>query len=991
MRATKSTEPASRSGRSARPPERRQITVVFCDLIGSTALFGELDPEEVGEVLKAYHKCCADCIEAAGGFVAQFQGDGVIGFFGYTETTESDAERAVRAAIDIVEAVPRLRLSGQTLNTRVGISTGLAVVGDTLREGTRLEQGAVGEVLHVAARLQGLAGANEILVTEATRQLVGRSFLWQDKGIANLKGVARPIAVWRLVRRRPIEGRPGMRRGPVLTPMVNRRSELELLLSAWDKAAAGHGQVLDIVGTAGIGKSRLLHEFRRMIGRREHIWIEAGGAQFFANEPFFVVAQFIRRALDPRGRATSAELVTRLEKALAEAGVQPGRARALLIDLIGEPGSRTNLSVDPEERQQLLSLLADWLIAIARRKPLVIVVEDVHWMDPSSREADRFIAGKIGNAPVLVLRTMRPGVASTGLVLQPLNDMQLQQVISSAGRGAVALTERDVAGILQRAQGIPLFGIELTRLVGVQGELGDEIPATLTDLLAARLDRLGPAKGLAQIASVIGDEISLPLFETVAALPPRRFRSQLQILRQQEILEEDQAYREPVFGFTHALLREAAYGSLLREQRRQLHREVATVLSNRFDDIVGHRPALLAHHWSQSGEHALAWPAWRQAGEFASGRRAFQEAEQAYQAGLAALLALPESPERDANELVLQSGLADALRITRGFSAQQTRNATARASALADKLGDRRQQFVQMWGSWSAVSSAGDYVLASDVAARFHQLALRHGDTGDLAHAHMMLMTSKYRTGQLAEAERYFKEGERHFAAPAFQSRPGVIAQTHGNASLMAWIMGDDAAARARMDHALAIARQNDSPFDRAYAEYMAANLAVLTGEYQAAADLARSSMALSENHNFPQFAAISRIVLGRATAGLGDREAGLRLMEEGLERMRASAQRVSISVYFVWLAEVQLSAGALDRAQASVEEALSVNPQELFFLPEAIRLRGEIALRLDRRAQAEQDFGQALALSQETGARRFAERASAGLELLAGRRAGRQ
>jgi predicted ATPase/class 3 adenylate cyclase len=983
LRGTKSTESPSRSGRTTRLPERRQITVVFCDLIGSTALFSELDPEEVGEVLKAYHKCCADCIEAAGGFVAQFQGDGVIGFFGYTETTESDAERAVRAAVDIVEAVPRLRRGGPTLRTRVGISTGLAVVGDTLREGTRLEQGAVGEVLHVAARLQALAAANEILVTEATRQLVGRSFLWQDKGIVNLKGVGRPVAVWRVVRPRSVESRPGMRRGRVLTPMVNRRSELEVLERTWEKVASGHGQVLDIVGTAGIGKSRLLHEFRRMIGPRDHIWIEAGGAQFFANAPFFVVAQFIRRALDPRGRTTSAELVARLERALAEAGVQPGRARALLIDLVGEPSSRANLSVDPEERRQLLSVLADWLLAIARRKPLVIVVEDVHWMDPSSREADRFIASRIGDAPVLILRTMRPGLTPTGLVLQPLNDIELRQVISGAGQGAVALTERDVAGILQRAEGVPLFGIELTRLVGVQGELGGEIPATLTDLLAARLDRLGAAKGLAQIASVIGDEISLPLLETVSAMSARRFRAQLATLRRQEILEEDRSYREPVFKFTHALLREAAYGSLLRDRRRRLHREVATALSGQLNDIVGHRPALLAHHWSQAAEHALAWPAWRAAGEFASSRRAFQEAEQACQSGLAALLALPESPERDSNELTLQSALADALRITRGFSAQQTKDATARAGALADTFGDRRQQFLQMWGSWTAASSGGDYALASEVASRYHELALQHGDVGDLAHAHMMQMTSRYRTGQLAEAEQHFKEGERYFGAPAFQSRPGVIAQTHGNASLMAWIMGDDAAARARMDHALAIARHNDNPFDRAYAEYMAANLAVLTGEYQASVELARSSMALSENHNFPQFVAISRIALGRATAGLGDRAAGLRLIEEGLERMRASAQRVSISVYFVWLAEVHLLMGALERAHACVADALTVNPQELFFLPEAIRLRGEIARYLDRPEQAAQDFGQALALSQKTGARRFAERASAGLKLI--------
>lgn len=966
--------------------------MLYCDLIGSTALFAELDPEEVGEVLKTYHQRCADCIDAVGGFVAQFQGDGVIGFFGYAQAAENDAERAVRAALELVKQIPRLRaVEGRTLDIRIGIGTGLAIVGDTLREGTRLEQGAVGEVLHLAARLQASALANEILVAESTRRLTGRLFDWQSKGRLDLKGFADPVAVSKVVGLRPITNRSGMKREPLLIQLVSRQAELERLMQAWRQATAGSGQIVNVVGAAGIGKSRLLYEFRRKIGRGRHIWIEGGGAQFFANTPFYVVSQLIRRALDPRGRSSPEGFRERLKVAFAEWGVDAGEEFRLVVEMMGEPATGASIAVTVEERNRLLAALADWLVATARRRPLIVVVEDLHWLDPSSLEVDDFIADKIGASPILMLRTTRPGfnptptakrVSSQQLLLQPLDDSDLRQVVLSAS-GAAALSERVIDQILQRAEGVPLFGIELARLVGArQASVGDhEIPATLADLLAARLDQLETAKEIAQIAAVLGDEITSPMLQAMSDAPPARLQAQLAELWRHDVLEQDGNYLEPVYVFTHALLRDAAYSSLLKGRRQKLHRQVASVLIDKFPDKAAARPELVAHHWTQAGDWEKAFAAWRKAGDFASARRGFREAELAYQSAVSALVVLPESPERDENELGVQSALADVLRITRGFSASRTKEVTARAGALAERRGDRPQQFRQMWGSWTAASSGGDFSAASRVANQFYKLAIADGTANDLAHAYMIQMTSKYRTGDLLGAEEHFKKGEKFFGLTDFQRRPGVIAQTYGNASQIAWTLGDNFAARDRINHAMSIADENDNPFDHAYAEHMAANYKILIEEYSEAEELARRSIELSDKHSFPQFGNISRVVLGRARAGLGAIDEGTRILQDGLSRMAASAQRVSITKYFTWLAETLCLAKSFYQALGAVDEALAVNPQELFFRPETVRLRGEIALKLDRAGEAEEAFLEAIALSKQMGSSRFGERATRSLE----------
>jgi class 3 adenylate cyclase/tetratricopeptide (TPR) repeat protein len=997
LRRARSKTPSGAGEGFTRSPERRQLTVMFCDLVGSTALFAQLDPEEISQILRLYLRCCAERIEAAGGFVAQFQGDGVLGYFGYTQASENNAEQAVRAALEIIEMAPKFEVprSGQ-LRVRIGISSGLAVVGDPSGEGTRLEQGAVGETLHLAARLQAVASPNEIVIANSTRRLTGSLFRYRDLGKLTLKGFVEPVQVWRVLGPRPNLSQFKARRNPLLTEIVGRDAEIETLLQLWRRAVAGQGQSVGIVGEAGIGKSRLISEFRHRIRRERHIWLEGGGAPSFMNTPFYAIAQAIKLALDPVQRALPLEFRSRLERALEGAGLRASEISPLIVEMLDLPGAESfsTLSVAPTEwRNRLFSAVMDWVHGTAQHRPLAIAIEDLHWLDPSSLELVGYLVERIRTLPVLMLHSMRPGFRpaslvpdySTHLYLSRVANDDLRRIITKVQPTAVSLTDEDVEHVLRRAEGVPLFGIELARFVGEQHARTTypEIPATLSDLLAARLDQLGPAKSVAQIAAAIGSEIPLRVLEAVADISLPRLRARLKTLRQSGVLQEENRYPNVIYKFTHALLRDAAYDALLKSRRRELHRRIATAIAERFSTFAASRPEFLAYHWTNAGEFELGSAAWEQAGDFAASRRAFTEAERAYQNAITGLMNVPPSHERDPKELRLRSSLADALRITHGFSAQETIEATVQARALADRNGDRAQQFLQMWGAWTAASSSGNHAAAITLANEFYRLALADGNPDRLAHGHMIQMTSRYRVGDLIGAEDHFRRGEAFFAAPEFWQRPGLIAQTYGNAALIAWILDDEAEAQQRVNHALAVARAKDNPYDLAYAECMTAIHLVLLNRFEAAAEFARSSIVLSDKHTFPQFAAISRVALGRAQARLGFAAEGTTLMREGLARMAGTSVRVAITRYMTWLAEELLRASSFNEALVAAEDALQINPQELFFRPETLRLRGEILIHTGRLDEAERDFLEAISLANRMGAKRFRDRATASLQQL--------
>jgi class 3 adenylate cyclase/tetratricopeptide (TPR) repeat protein len=976
--------------------ERRQLTVLFCDLVGSTAISANLDPEDESTVLRAYHRCCIQRISNAGGFVAQFQGDGVIGYFGYQQASESDAERAIRAALELVESVPKITTGlGTKIKARVGIYTGLVVTGDPERLGTRLEQAVIGETINLAARLQSIANANEIIIADSTRRLIGSLFACRNLGPLVLKGYAEPVQAWQVLRARTTTSQFKTYREPALTPIFGRDAEVDVLLRKWRQTVEGSGQIVSLVGEAGIGKSRLIKEFHQRIARESHTWLEGGGSQFFQYTSFHAISQMILRALNPGGHASAVELRTRLVRALSDAGVDLVEALPLIAEMLGlsSPEPFAALMLAPrDKRDRLFAALADWLYANTRREPLVIVIEDLHWVDPSSLE----LIGKILNSsrqlPALVLLSMRPGFRAPlfkrnprRLHLKRLPDDNLRQIIAKVGTDGSSLPEEVVERVVHRADGVPLFAVELIRLVMERNlsAADRQIPATLSDLLTARLDQLGPAKHVAQVAAVIGDEGSLALLRIVSGVAEACLRSHLARLVKSGVLQQSGSEAVPIYSFRHSLLRDAAYEALLKSRRRELHRRTAILLSAHTGTPTATHPEFLAHHWTQAGEPHLAIEAWHRAGDASRARRAFREAQQAYQGALSVISTLPPSSDSDALELALQGSLAEILRITRGYSAPQTVVATTRARVLSEKNGDIAQRFAQSVGAWAAASSGGDYLTARQLADQVLELARADGSRVSLAHAHMIQMTSRYRAGDLVGAEDYFERGQDLFKSPSFLKHPGWAAQTFGNAARNAWIMGDDTRAQWRIDRASTIARENDSPYDMAFAQYMAAVHAVLSGDLALAARRAEDSIHLSDKYGFPQFAAISRIALGRAKAGSGALRHGISLIRDGLSGMAGTNSRVAITLYMTWLAEAQLLGGLLDDSLRSAEQALDINPQELFFRPASLQLRGSLHARKGLSAKAERDFQEAMDLSTHMGAKRLYDRAADSLHQL--------
>ena len=971
--------------------QRRQLTILFCDLIGSTELSTHLELEEVHALLQRYLRCCADCIEAAGGFVARYMGDGVLAYFGYPLAHENAPERAISAALSICQAAPGLMPGdSEPLAVRCGIATGVVVVGDLLGAGPAQERSVVGATPNLAARLQAIAGANQVVVSDLTRQLAAGRFEFDPLAPGPLKGFSSQEQAWRVVGPRLAAERFDARRDLGLSRFVGRETEIDAIMHRWREREATGGQVIGLYGRAGIGKSRLLHESRRAIARGPHLWLEGAGAQIFENTPFHAIILMIRRWLSRKAPSTTDTPFARLARALEAACVTTEHALPLIAELIGlsTPNAQPPLTASAEERRELLlEALTEWLLRTAERWPVVMAVEDLHWADPSTLELLDRIVGREASPPLLLLYTARspfkPPWPSTPRHLQldlaGLESEGMRRlVLSGAGQG---LPAEMLDSVVARAEGIPLFAEELARLLaGQDGSMRDRtIPSKLSDLLTARLDQLGPEKHLAQTAAVLGVEFDAPLLRAISGQVPNDFDSSIERLLGADIivpLDQPSQDGRATYRFRHSLIRDTAYDMLLRSQRRALHHRAATVICMDLPELAQTRPEVLAHHWTGAGETARALTAWRDAGRMASDRKAYHEAQHAYVEAVAAIETLPESAERDQQELELQSALGNVLQITRGYSAAPAISAFGRARQLADKGGDRGQRFAQLAGQWMAASSAGEYAMACQAADQLFILA-RVGDSQEeLATAHMIQMTSLYRVGHLLQAEAVFLDGQVYFDAPEFRRWPGAATQTFGNAAVNAWIQGRPEIARPRIQKMLDLGRSNPNPYERAFALYMAGMQAVMFAELREAETYAEQALEISLEHSFPQFIATSKIVLGRARAEREGKAEAIALINDGLEAMKSTRSKAGLTMYLTWLAEAYLSAGEDALAEAALDRALRENPQERFYRPETFRLRAAVRRRQSRQEAAALDWREAVTLAKAMGARTFHARA---------------
>ena len=989
--------PSASSRRQHGGGERRHLTVLFSDLVNSTEIAAHLDPEEWREILAWYHRATGDAVARFGGHVAQYLGDGVMAFFGYPQAHDDDAERAVRAGLAILEAISETsRAPGGhhkvELAVRVGIHTGQVVT----EEG---DQGinAFGDVPNIASRVQTAAASNTILITASVLQLVSGLFVVEDRGTQTLKGVPEPLPLYCVLGSSGVRGRLRTSVSRGLTPFVGREDEMRLLLGRWGRAQESEGQLALVVGEPGIGKSRLVEEFRARIKDDRHLWIECEGEQLSANTPFHAIVQILDQGLGWHGDESQEERVVQLERSLDLTGLKLGEAVPLIAEMLNLPipTKYPPLMFAPDQkRRRLMANLAAWVLHAARLQPVVIVLEDLHWVDPSTLELMQTLVEQAVTASLLLLCTARPEFRlpwpmrahHVQITLNRLNPSETREVVTRVV-ASIALPKDVLDTVVERTGGVPLFAEELTRSVleGGTAKTVHTIPATLQQSLMARLDRLGPAKDVAQVASVIGREFSYELLHAVSSTAEDELQSALTRLGEAELIYARGIPPEAIYQFKHALVQDAAYEALLKSRRRELHRRIANLITERFRQAATEQPEVLAHHWSGAGELEEALSAWTRAGRSARKRRAFREAERSYRRALEVINKLPESPERDALELPVAAALAQVAELTHGYSAAETKDALSRSRALLRRGGNVAQLTLTLSGAWAGAINSGDYRSADALSREFIELAEREGNPMNLAFAHMTRIETHFYLGELAEAESRFMRGRAFFDEQGFKQFPGAFGTALAFAGLTAFTSGRLETALTRINEAAKAARQRNNPYDLAFISFQSGSFKMLVGEPAEAKAAARQAINLSDEHGFPHIAAAARTTLGAAVAHCGEAAQGVQLIEESLSAAAKIETGMGVTLSLWYLAQAQSLHGETDKALYTIERALEANPDERIYRPEALRLRGELRLRAADRELAAEDFREAIVCARGMGAKSFELRATTSLARLLG------
>jgi class 3 adenylate cyclase/tetratricopeptide (TPR) repeat protein len=949
------------------------LTVLFSDLINSTNLASRLDSEEWWGLLSGYQRLAADAVRRYGGYVANFLGDGVVVYFGYPEAHENDAERAIHAGLAIIEAMAGLNTTSREnglpeIAVRVGVHTGYVVVSG--------DGGIFGDAPNIAARIQTAAKPDTVLVSDATHHLVSGLFVMEASGPYSLKGIDEPIELFRAIRSSGIRGRLAIARRRGLSPFVGRHEELSLLTDLWARAANGEGQVVLINGEPGVGKSRLLLRFQEEIQVTPHIWLQGAADQFLQNTPFHAVTDTWRQSI--RGRDNDS--IARAKASLTSAGLDPYEALPLIAPILGlSLGDDYPQPPAPSQqrRSRLMEVLVKWMIGLARTRPIVIATEDLQWIDPSSLELNQLLVERIKSAPVLLLYTARPEFVApwpsaphySRVDLKPLGTEETREVLNGiALPGVMSANFREI--LVERSGGVPLF---LEALVQSTFERGNvmatrEIPATLHDSLMERLDRLGSARPIAQIAAAIGQEFSYKLLSSVTRLADGDLRAMINQLTSAEMVLPSSSSDES-YIFKHALIRDTAYEALLRSRRRELHQDIAAALVREFPKIAEGQPEVLARHWSAAGDTNQAFAAWRRAGDSASARYAFHEANLSYQNALSSIRDSSASTERDMAELEVMNALVSALQVTHGYAASETVQANIRARDLAEKTGNLQQLFLRTTATWAAVINQGAYASATPLVNQLIELAGR--DRNPLSHglAEMAHVTTTYFRGDLAGTEAAFQSGLESFGTADFQLVPGSVATAFGYAAWTAWVTGRPRLAHERIARAMAFADSTKSGYDLAYSYFMAASLELFMRNFDRACELASRALELSEQNRLVLFAAVARTVIGSAQAHTGRPREGAELIAQGITELESIDTHISATRYLTEHALALNFCGDLDGAFGEIERALSINPAELIYKAESLRVRAILLEKKGQHDAAAADFYQAIELAHNLGA----------------------
>jgi TOMM system kinase/cyclase fusion protein len=1001
--------------------ERRQLTVLFCDLVDSTALASQLDPEEWREVVRAYQDTCAKVIARYEGHIAQYLGDGLLVYFGYPQAHEDDAQRAVRAGLGMLEAMGQLnaRLAqerGVSLAVRLGVHTGQVVVGE-IGGGARHERLALGETPNVAARLQGLAEPNTVVISAATRLLLGGFFGCQLIGTPRLKGVIQPLAVYQVLYESTARSRLEAAGRTSLTPLVGREPEVALLRERWAQVMEGLGQVVLLSGEAGIGKSRLVQGLTEQVASEPHVWLTpCQCSPYHQNTALYPMVELLERvALGFEREESSQQKLHKLKGFMVQYGLPLAEAVPLFAALLSLPlgADYAPLTVSPEQQKQLtLHALLTILLRIATQQPVLFVMEDLHWVDPSTLEFLTLLVDQGPTARILALFTCRPDfhppwTGRSHLTQVTLTRLPRRQAAELTGRVAhgKALPAEVVEQVVAKTDGVPLFVEELTKMVLESGLLQEQedryaltgplpplaIPATLHDSLMARLDRLATVKTIAQLGATLGREFTYDLLQAVSPWDEGTVQRGLHQLVEAEFLYQTGLPPQATYRFKHALIQEEAYQSLLRSTRQQHHQRIAQVLEAQFPDTAQTQPELLAHHYTEAGLNELAVAYWHQAGQRANERSAFIEAIADLTQGLELLKTQPDTRERARQELALHLDLRAPLVATQGYGAPAVEQTNTRARELCAQLGDTPELFPALQGLWSFSFVHAQYQIALEVGARLLQMTQHVQDPTLCPVAHWALGASLLCVGELGAARAHLEEmiafydpQQHHALAFRYRTDPGVVCRSW--AGLALWLLGYPDQALARSHAALALAREVSHPFSLAFALFFNAKLHQLRHEEQATQVLAEEVLTLATARGFPFWMAYGTVWKGWALAAQGQRQAGIAQMQQRRADFRTTLFQ---TVCLTLLAEAYGNVGQIGEGLTLLDEALAVVQEsgERFYEAELCRLRGVFLLAQqgaqDNREEATTCFQQALALARRQQAKSWELRAAMSLSRL--------
>jgi class 3 adenylate cyclase/predicted ATPase len=982
--------------------ERRHLTVMFCDLVGSTSISAQLDAEEWRDLVGAYIDAASAAVVEMGGHVAKKLGDGLMSLFGYPVAQENDSERAVRAALAIQRALVELNRknagSGKpSLEARIGLETGPVVVD--------AEGEIFGDTPNIAARVQAHAEAGAVLVTARVQRQVAGLFVAEERGSHTLKGVPVPVALFRLVRASGGGRRSGARN---LTPLVGRGEETAMLMRRWDRARQGDGQLVLIVGEPGLGKSRLIEEFHNRLRDTPHTWVEWSCSQLLQNTSLHPVAEWGRLRFggaDVPGEQRLADL----ESSLAQVKLDPAENVPLLAPLLEIPLPQERAStLAPEElRRRQLTALTSWIMAGARVQPIVLAFEDLHWADPTTLDVLGGMAERGALAPLFIVATTRPefrpswGMRSHHgtISLSPLDRLQVREMVAELS-ARHALPREVAEGVAARTGGVPLFVEEVTRLLLERGGKGgiQSIPPTLQQSLMARLDRLGPAREVAQVGSVIGRSFTYGLLRAVSAMEDGPLQMALERLAEADILLVEGLPPESDYRFKHALIQDAAYENLLKSRRQVLHRRIAEALRDNLAATTA-EPELMAHHFTQAGlaEAAIEW--WGIAGQRSLESSALVEAVEQFRRAIAQIATLPATSALRREEIKLQAALINALMHTKGYAASETMEAEEQARSLieaAERLGEAPEDplliFSVLYGVWVANQTKFSGELICGLAAQFFASAEKQGTIAPRMIGHRLMGVSLLCTGQLVQGRAHLDRASELYD-PA-QHR--VLTTRFGQDTRVAilwyrswvlWALGYPDAAVADMEHALMDAREIGHAATLMFALAWTNPIQYYCGKYAALNAQAKELVNLADEKGATYWKAAGMWAQGLFLHQTGRASEAVQKFNSGLAAWRSTGANLFRPTQLSWLAAAHAELGQFDDAWRCLGDATTEieTTKERWYEAEVNRIAGEVALRSPEpdATRAKAYFERALAVARAQQAKSWELRAAMSLARL--------